>query len=373
MNKIYLLLISIIGLTSCINKESSFPKLNIEHAINTPRQFSLNDKIESIKYIVLETNKECILGDIVKIIKCENKLFISDKCEKLYIFDLNGKYIRTVGKKGRGPFEYLSLTDFVINSSESTILINSLGSLITYDFNGNFIKKTSIANTSLQVLSIDMNNRLYYIMPSLPPSTDSSGDLVYVYDSKGVLLKKIKSTIKRRNGDIPYFNSIYTKNNYTYYKEEFNDKIYRINSKLEKDSICILNFGDYAFNQDDFSFSKMQKWSNKYRLYNMMIFKDLVVFNIQKGLLGKEIYTLLWDIKKQELINPCIDNNSKEPGLYIDRLKHKPIGDSKNELICLVSMEDVIENIENIPMEIKKYGNSINEESNPIISILAIR
>ena len=42
-------------------------------------------------------------------------------------------------------------------------------------------------------------------------------------------------------------------------------------------------------------------------------------------------------------------------------------------LAGLVSMEEVIKNIENIPMEINKYGNSINEESNPIISILAIR
>jgi|Deesub1362B_J571_1020462.scaffolds.fasta_scaffold00181_50 sugar lactone lactonase YvrE len=60
--------------------------------------------------------------------------------ERIQKFDKNGKYIKTIGRKGQGPGEFDSPTSIFIDV-EDNIYIKDGREIEIFDKNGNFIKK----------------------------------------------------------------------------------------------------------------------------------------------------------------------------------------------------------------------------------------
>ena len=71
------------------------------------------------KYVLLDNNTpDCFLNFISKVITNNNYIFILDpNLYKIAVFDNKGKAITTIGKRGQGPEEYLSITDFSIDNT----------------------------------------------------------------------------------------------------------------------------------------------------------------------------------------------------------------------------------------------------------------
>lgn len=354
----------------CGSKETKI--YDVAKAINNPVTFDFNKYVSNIKYIPLETKSECMVGDIKKVLKSENLIFLADFLDNLFVFDLNGKFIRKIGNKGKGPNEYITIADFTINNVNKEIVISSLNELLIFNFNGKFKYKTRINDSSLQVCSIDDRDRVYYIKPNIRLS-NSFADLIYVYTTKGELLKTIKASVLRKKGDIPFFNSIYTKNNNTYYKEEFSNTLYRLNSKLERKVLLEFDFGKYAFKQIDFSFVKFQVWPKKYRFKQLMDFENIEVVRIQNGLVGNKIMSLMLDKKTGELINPNISLDRKFDGFILDGISHQPICDFNNQLITIVSPDEIIEHIGEMSEDLIKISSFLKMDSNPVVAIMNIK
>jgi hypothetical protein len=83
-------------------------------------------------FIKLETNDEAIFGNIERIIFYNDRIFILDSevAGKLLAFDRSGKYITTVGGKGKGPGEIIYPMDFYIDTLKKTINILDMGTSI---------------------------------------------------------------------------------------------------------------------------------------------------------------------------------------------------------------------------------------------------
>ncbi|GAB1402825.1 hypothetical protein MASR1M74_00030 [Lentimicrobium sp.] len=83
-------------------------------------------------FIKLETNDEAIFGNIERIIFYNDRIFILDSevAGKLLVFDRSGKYITTVGGKGKGPGEIIYPMDFYIDTLKKTINILDMGTSI---------------------------------------------------------------------------------------------------------------------------------------------------------------------------------------------------------------------------------------------------
>ena len=78
-----------------------------------------------VEFITLETSKPSRIGIIEKIIYHKELFYVHDRQqEKILVFNEHGKYIRTIGKKGRGKGEYISLADFEIH--DDNIYVSSL-------------------------------------------------------------------------------------------------------------------------------------------------------------------------------------------------------------------------------------------------------
>ncbi|MCT4600621.1 MAG: 6-bladed beta-propeller [Marinifilaceae bacterium] len=370
-NYLFTLFILII-ICSCTSKNDDNRSIDVAKAINNPISLDINKYVSNIKYIPLETKSECMIGEIKKVLKSKDYIFVADFSDNLFVFDLNGKFVKKIGNKGKGPNEYISITDFAINNAKQEIIIASLNEFLVFKFNGDFIQKSRLNDSSLQVISVDDSDRIYYIKPIGRPSKILE-DLICIYNIKGELLKTIKASIIRQKGDIPFFNSIYTKNNNTYYKEEFSNRLYILNSKLEKNNFLDLNFGKYAFDQVDFSFARAKNWGSKYRLKQFMDFENIDLIIVQKGLLGNNILTLILDKETGKLINPNNLSDRKFEGIIIKGISHKPLSDYNNELLTLIDPEEIVEHRSEISNELAKVFSVLKIDSNPVIGIMYIK
>jgi len=352
---------------SCKQKiVNNFQELNVEKAIKNSTSFEIEKYFNTIKYIPLETNEKCFIGELNKVVKTKNYIFVSDDLSmNLFQFDINGKFIRKIGKQGEGPEEYTYLIDFVVDEINEEIYLNVYGKIYHYSMDGNFIKSTPLDDIDDQVMALDNKNRLFFILPDIAqPKGKDSVDLIKVTSLDGSHIKTL-TTNKVRHTGISYFNNIYFKNDNIYYKEEFGSVIYRINSDLKKDSICSLELGDLAFKPKDFDFSLAEKWKQLYRLKNMLVFDDITLFKVQNGLMESEFSTLVWDNKK--LVFPHSPTSSLKKGLFINDIEIVPLTDYYAELICSASIEDLI--IKKNELGIPELTN-ITENSNPVLVIL---
>ena len=59
--------------------------------------FIKGNQLDSIKIVKLATDTNCLLGGIIKVIIEDSLIFIRDANEKLFVFDLNGKFRNMIG------------------------------------------------------------------------------------------------------------------------------------------------------------------------------------------------------------------------------------------------------------------------------------
>jgi 6-bladed beta-propeller len=370
----FLAILITLSISSCNREhENSYEIIDFEKAIHNSEAFDIKKHVSSIRYIPLETKEECFIGEIRKIVKNEDYFLISDFDGNLFQFTSTGQFIRRIGVIGKGPGEYLYMTDFVVDVSYKNIYINSLGYLYNYDVEGNFKTRLPLNFGNLQVLCMDSQNRLFYIMPDAKQANGkTSFDIVLVYDLDGQLLKTIQSSTVRTKG-LAIFNSIYEKDNEVFYKEEFGKSIFRIKSDLNIDTAFFLDLGKYAFEPEDLNMSKKDTWEDHYRLYNMFSFERFVFLNMQKGLIGASTEAVIYDRKKQDLIYPQNMDDSSEKGIYLDGAELTPVSDFNNELICVISIEDILDNGDILSGDLKSVSSQINDNSNPVLAILEVK
>lgn len=95
-----------------------------------------SELFQNMEIIKLETTSDCLIEQVIKIEFSNNKIFIQDNQNQgLYVFDSEGKFIRNINKKGRGPEEYSSFDDFIVDTKKSSleILDRSAGKIYVYD------------------------------------------------------------------------------------------------------------------------------------------------------------------------------------------------------------------------------------------------
>ena len=283
-------------LLSCTTPtESELPTLNFQKLLSNNTEFVCQEKIEVLSVIPLETSDTILLADIMKIVVADDLLFILDTEYKLRQFDMQGRFIREIGREGQGPEEYTMLADFTINSDRNEVYVSSMLKVVVYDYEGVFKRNIDLEDDNLQVLTYS-NDNLFFIFPDKSyPEGVNSATLVSVLDVDGNLQKEFPVKKMRRVGDFPFFNNIATDGESVFYKEEMGKTLYAIRKDLSVDSIAVLDVGIYSFQPEDFEFSKQEVWNERYRLQNILPTDDFMVFIFQKGLIGEEFEPFLWN------------------------------------------------------------------------------
>ena len=118
------------------------------------------DIFKNIQYVPLETNDKSLLASLLTVVICKNGyIYINDVRASgpyIHLFDLNGKFIRDIGKEGEGPEEYITCLSMCV-SDNGWVSVTDRGSysIITYDTEGNFISRIPLKTSPYNVVYLN--------------------------------------------------------------------------------------------------------------------------------------------------------------------------------------------------------------------------
>jgi len=120
---------------------------------------------KDIRTIILETNKDCLIGHINCLQVFDENIYIldSNKAKSLFVFDMEGRFIRKIGGIGRGPGEYVGINDFTFDRENRIIFIDDYENRIQkYKLDGTYLQTiTVLADNSFTNFIQFYDNRLF--------------------------------------------------------------------------------------------------------------------------------------------------------------------------------------------------------------------
>lgn len=129
--------------SSCnIPKETNDASVIISvNSQTSDRKIKMSELYSALEYIKLEATPESLIAQVSKIIPLDTQLLIVDKeSSKILLFDVNGKFMRTIGSKGVGAGEFIEIEDVAVDKKgeEIFVLEHSGKRILIYDLKGNF-------------------------------------------------------------------------------------------------------------------------------------------------------------------------------------------------------------------------------------------
>ncbi|PKO98453.1 MAG: hypothetical protein CVU13_09855 [Bacteroidetes bacterium HGW-Bacteroidetes-8] len=390
------------------NNAAALKIIDIENSINTIQVVKLSEVANSIEYIPLETSDSILIGNISKIVCENNKIYVSDNSDKLFVFDREGMHLRTLNRKGRGPGEYVVLRSFKVDDVTGNILVLDFsGRVNIYDSLHNFVQsieatKKGVNFTGFENFGDTIFAASHFVL------TDNASTEIIIYDSSSITRDSVTfrpidfiSSVSD-NSEIPLRINhpvIVKYNNEIRYFSVKGDTIFSLNSKLEKSVAYLFNQGKYRepdritfedFMSKNGSFISISPYLSETdgNLFLTMMLrgqtKEPIVrtFNLPDGTVNESVRTDAYGIFRKTdgkffiLAQPV----KGVPGLSEDFKQGPPFwpkfSNSNQELISHKSAVEIInfarDNGE-FGSSIKEVASKIDDYSNPVVIIAQTR
>lgn len=231
--------------------------IDVATCVDTYNVLHLSDYVESIEYILLETNDDILISKIDQIAFENGKIIVSDNVTSLcHVFDSTGKWLHSVGKVGQGPEEYIALQSFDVNPQSNTISVQAYpGKLLTYDIDTKGliekIDKMSLPNDLIMTKALCIEPGLYF---SDIVSYDNTRikNVLFGLDEAGAIIKSMYSNssfIDKENKD--GYSASFEAGTIYRYKDHIrcykvlNDTIFNLNKDLNLEKAFVFDFGTY--------------------------------------------------------------------------------------------------------------------------------
>lgn len=136
------------------------------YSVDVLQRDSVNHFFSGYEYVMLETNENCLLGEVKGMKVYDSVIGIRER-ERILLFGHDGKFISKIDKKGRGAGEYLSVEDFCVRDSLVYVLSGAYKSILVYGMSGTFVRKIELGDwyghfevldDELMFLSSEYNN-----------------------------------------------------------------------------------------------------------------------------------------------------------------------------------------------------------------------
>ncbi len=196
-------------------------KLSLEQDIT----FLPADSIFGEKWIVpLETTDENIISQIDKLEIYNDCFYILDNTQDIiFIFDKSGRYITKIADFGRGPDEYLRISDFHIDDRMIYVLAGGNRKIMCYDPEGKWLKSFP---TTYGGDNITTDSSYVYVNYNF---NNPQGYNVGVYSKKDYSLVKQYKSYPRQQYGISFGHKAWTNyNNQVYASFHYEYNIYRL-------------------------------------------------------------------------------------------------------------------------------------------------
>ena len=157
MNNRLLYFVFSIAFLSCSSKDNrqDLPLDGVYYTIDLDGEkdtdIPMSTLFKSVQTIILESTDECIIGNINTIQVFDGYIYLLDsyKTKRLFVFDMEGKFIRKIGEIGSGPGEYSMVTDFTLDTDNNFIYLRDQENrLLKYQLDGTYEKTITIEETT---------------------------------------------------------------------------------------------------------------------------------------------------------------------------------------------------------------------------------
>lgn len=365
----YLVLISII-----LAIDISYAQKNINlQGTRIHKQVCLSDYASKIENVQLQTSDSCLLSDALSICCTDKFIFIQDfKTNMFYRFDRSGKFLNTIGRKGNGPFEYSKPFSFKIDALNDLFFIVDTykKKILVYSFLGKYIDKIDLkyATNGIEFFN---NNILYY---NINYYKKESVELVLIDRNGNSINKTVSNSILPTQTVILELPLFYTFKKNVYYKNQLDDVIYLVDSKLNKIPVWKIDCGAenviYRMNEKE-------NHQNGLILKNIKEFDSYLFITYYQDSWYNAIYN-----KKDESVfivddkdhNGIVDDLSGGPIFSIKFGPFSPSDLIENTIVSVLQVEEIC--------DIEKYKGSkfykdviasFDMDGNPIVRILTLK
>lgn len=236
------LILFIFILVSCKSQNNNlyqFDPTSIEK-----NNISLSEIADDVTYIPLDNTLP--LGLIYKYEFVNNSIYLSTKDLGILVYSRSGKFIRRIGKIGRGPGEYIYPMHFTVNNkTETTYVLDGNGIIKIYSKTGRFLRSLLLTVYGESTDDIDLFDSKLFIhyMLQFP---DKKYDWI-VLDSLGNLLKKKDLTFQSITTKWGEDGGTYRFEDNLYYWNPFNDTVFSILPDLRCHVSFLIKPGEHRF------------------------------------------------------------------------------------------------------------------------------
>ncbi|HCC70053.1 MAG TPA: hypothetical protein DEQ09_02730 [Bacteroidales bacterium] len=375
---------------------NNFFVVDYESVLNNKVQVNLSELTDDIEYIKLETNENCLLHPRAEYFFTDDYIFI-DNSTHILQFDRKGKFIRQIGKQGRGPGEIglIRVLSVLDEQNQLVVQTNWARKLYYFSYEGVFLKSVKVKD--VRRIKAIPGKRLVYFAGCVYGYEDYMFALV---NTTGDTLDVVNNHYKWENktgrvGTMSYhlFVPFYFYNNTISFKSMHNDTVYHVSGDSIKPEYLI-ELGKYQLPQEERvevpssgSFPEFGEKSKAYRFCSVFE-ADESLFISSTGYQDKIYYYMIY--KKPTGSGKLLVDNNNDPGMIINDIDGGPdfwplgtVNDSTVYMPVLPldmlnkDFRDKLINAEGVDPEKKneliQMIDGLNENDNPVLMIVRLK
>ena len=380
---------------SCSDEHNELATIDVADAFENQMEVKLSEFVTEVTYIPLETIKESYISDYPAV-KVGDYIIVRNAGSGMPLLLFNrsdGKFIRTIGKVGRGPDEYSFPEKDYYNTGKNIVYTNGYKHNETkvFDITGSFLysfSRPEIAEPSVKGGKHSISFGTYLDDENYVSFIDNYTGAIktkLVIFNKDSIRKTFPNYLKWGDRDLtknrrPGFNTTYfiRWNNNLYFKEIFNDTLFHVTAEELKPRL-VFKMGKYGLSYEDQqkispSFGQI---SSEYFLItdidenSRFIFFCLSYYHNKKyiGFFDKKLKTTTICQETPEYKSALVDDiNDFMPIIPLDFTL-------ENEMIAVLSPIEILQWLKNnqdkatrLRVEMQ-WLNDLTETSNPVIVI----
>lgn len=374
--KVYFIL-SLALLSQSCNKNRQDPEFKtFSIQSDEYRDFLLSQLVDTLFVVPLETKSNALIGSISKVETTNDLIFVLDNsiAEALFIYDWNGNLVKSFHGTGEGPMEFLRVGNFYLNEKRKSIFIqdNSLGKIVEFSFDGQFISEKKI-NPEFWIYDLIPVGDQFI---SVKTKNDKSGMFIDLLDSE----LKLKRILVDLQDDINVFGGLKGKyfwkgvNDEIYFKQTLGNTLYLFKD-LDNIEIIKLAFDKniwvptFSPIHPQVAYSTIQKDNLNAISDEFLDFDDFFLLNFING---SNLNGLI--VQKEDGVSYSIRGLKNDlDGLFKSYPGVLPINSNPNQFVLDVDSEDFASQLSKGDYDksyFKIFNNvKIDKDSNPILFI----
>ena len=278
MRGVFLVFLLFIGI-SCNSPVNDI--YDIDPADFGTNPISLKDIADDIQYIPLD-NK--IPFTNLKYIISKNSIYVSVRDTGILEFSRNGMLIRTIGRRGIGPGEFILGMDFTVDEITGKVYVLDYRKILVYSREGSYLKNISfegLPGNSGMPGDIEFYNSSLFL-PDYNINGNSKLDWSLL-DTLGNLISIKRNSVPPFVTNLGMDGSIYTYRSQLYYYNLYNDTIFSISPDLSFKAAYIFSPGNHRWPKTKIDISQINNHYSFFRPLNMFETKKYIVFRYYSG------------------------------------------------------------------------------------------